>query len=130
MTAMNWPVLYPEIWLLAMACVVLLADLFVTGAERSTTFWLTQFTVGVFAALHLVYFDAGATAYGMKGLVVVDPMGHLLAFFAALAVMVTLAYARPTLAARDMMKGEFYTLTASASCSRPTTSWSSTWAWN
>ena len=83
MTAMNWPVLYPEIWLLAMACVVLLADLFVTGAERSTTFWLTQFTVGVFAALHLVYFDAGATAYGMKGLVVVDPMGHLLAFFAA-----------------------------------------------
>ena len=111
MTAMNWPVLYPEIWLLAMACVVLLADLFVTGAERSTTFWLTQFTVGVFAALHLVYFDAGATAYGMKGLVVVDPMGHLLAFFAALAVMVTLAYARPTLAARDMMKGEFYTLT-------------------
>ena len=111
MTAMNWPVLYPEIWLLAMACVVLLADLFVTGAERSTTFWLTQFTVGVFAALHLVYFDAGATAYGMKGLAVVDPMGHLLAFFAALAVMVTLAYARPTLAARDMMKGEFYTLT-------------------
>jgi len=111
MTAMNWPVLYPEIWLLAMACVVLLADLFVTDPDRRSTFWLTQFTVGVFAAMHLVYFDAGGTAYGMKGLVVVDPMGHLLAFFAALAVMVTLAYARPTLTARDMMKGEFYTLT-------------------
>ncbi|MDZ7591436.1 MAG: NADH-quinone oxidoreductase subunit NuoN [Rubrivivax sp.] len=111
MTAMNWPVLYPEIWLLAMACVVLLADLFVTDSDRRPTFWLTQFTVGVFAALHLVDFNAGGTAYGMKGLVVVDPMGHLLAFFAALAVMVTLAYARPTLTARDMMKGEFYTLT-------------------
>ena len=111
MTAMNWPVLYPEIWLLAMACVVLLADLFITDAERRPTFWLTQGTVGVYAAMHLVYLDAGTTAYGMKGLVVVDPMGHLLAFFAALAVMVTLAYARPTLAARDMMKGEFYTLT-------------------
>ncbi len=111
MTVMNWPVVTPEIWLLAMACVVLLADLFVTDAERGKTFWLTQFTVGVFAAMHLVFFNAGVTAYGMKGLVVVDPMGHLLAFFAALAVMVTLAYARPTLAARDMAKGEFYTLT-------------------
>jgi NADH-quinone oxidoreductase subunit N len=108
---MNWPVLYPEIWLLAMACVVLLADLFITDAERRPTFWLTQLTVGVYAAMHLVYLDAGTTAYGMKGLVVVDPMGHLLAFFAALAVMVTLVYARPTLAARDMLKGEFYTLT-------------------
>jgi NADH-quinone oxidoreductase subunit N len=37
-------------------------------------------------------------------------MGHLLAFFAALSVMATLAYARPTLAARDMLKGEFFTL--------------------
>jgi len=108
---MNWPVVYPEIWLLTMACVVLLADLFFTDAERRPTFWLTQFTVAVFAAGHLVHYGSGATAYGMKGLVVVDPMGHLLAFFAALSVMVTLAYARPTLAARDMMKGEFYTLT-------------------
>ena len=111
MTVMNWPVVVPEIWLLAMACVVLLADLFVSDAERRATFWLTQFTVAVFAGLHLVYYDAGSTAYGMKGLVVVDPMGHLLAIFAALAVLVTLAYARPTLAARDMAKGEFYTLT-------------------
>jgi NADH-quinone oxidoreductase subunit N len=38
-------------------------------------------------------------------------MGHLLAFFAAVAVMITLGYARPTLAARDMLKGEFFTLT-------------------
>jgi NADH-quinone oxidoreductase subunit N len=44
-------------------------------------------------------------------MVVTDPMGHLLAFFAALATMVAVAYARPTLASRDMAKGEFYTLT-------------------
>jgi NADH-quinone oxidoreductase subunit N len=42
--------------------------------------------------------------------VVVDPMGHLLAFFAAVSVMMTLAYARPTLESRDMLKGEFFTL--------------------
>lgn len=115
MTTMNWALLYPEIWLLVMACVVLLVDLFVTDPElvktRGPTFWLTQATVAVFAWLHLEGHNGGLTAYGMQGMVVVDPMGHLLAVFAALAVMMTLAYARPTLASRDMAKGEFYLLT-------------------
>jgi len=107
---MNWPVLYPEMWLLVMACAVLLADLFFTDPQRGPTFWLTQFTIGVFALLHLWSFNGGDTAYGMNGMVVTDPMGHLLAFFAAVSVMISIGYARPTLAARDMMKGEFYTL--------------------
>jgi NADH-quinone oxidoreductase subunit N len=107
---MNWPVIYPELWLLVMACVVLLADLFVTDAERRPTFWLTQLTVAVYAALHFMELDAGVTAYGMNDMVVSDPMGHLLALCGALAVMVTLAYARPTLAVRDMLKGEFFML--------------------
>jgi NADH-quinone oxidoreductase subunit N len=111
MTPMNWPVVHPEIWLLLAACAVLLADLFSSDPERRPTFWLTQASIAVFAWLHLSSYNAGSTAYGMKGMVVVDPMGHLLAFFAALSVIITLAYARPTLAARDMQKGEFYTLT-------------------
>ncbi|MBL8360655.1 MAG: NADH-quinone oxidoreductase subunit NuoN [Rubrivivax sp.] len=106
----SWSAVHPEIWLLAMACVVLLADLFVTADDRAPTFWLTQATVGVFALLHWLEYQQGATAYAMQGLVVLDPMGHLLAFFAALATMITVAYARPTLMARDMAKGEFYTL--------------------
>jgi len=110
MTAMNWPVVYTEIWLLLAACAVLLVDLFNTDPQRRPTFWLTQASVAVFAWLHLTAYQAGKTAYGMHGMVVVDPMGHLLAFCAALAIMVTLAYARPTLAARDMLKGEFFTL--------------------
>jgi NADH-quinone oxidoreductase subunit N len=111
MTAMNWPVVQPEIWLLVMACVVLLVDLFAPGEQRRNTFWLTQATVAGFAVLHLMAYQTGQTAYGMNGMVVVDPMGHLLAFFAALAVMITLGYARPTLESRDMLKGEFFLLT-------------------
>jgi NADH-quinone oxidoreductase subunit N len=106
----SWSAIHPEIWLLAMACVVLLADLFVTSDDRAPTFWLTQATVGVFALLHWLEYQQGATAYAMQGLVVLDPMGHLLAFFAALATMITVAYARPKLMALDMAKGEFYTL--------------------
>ncbi len=111
MTAMNWHVVHPEMWLLLAACVVLLVDIFSNDPERRPTFWLTQAGIAIFAALQLQSYLAGTTAYGMQGMVVVDPMGRLLAFFAALSVMATLAYARPTLAARDMLKGEFFTLT-------------------
>jgi NADH-quinone oxidoreductase subunit N len=107
---MNWPVIYPEAWLLVAACAVLLVDLYSEDVERRATFWLTQVGLAVFAALQLSDYLAGTTAYGMSGMVVIDPMGRLLAFFAALSVMVTLVYARPTLASRDMLKGEFFML--------------------
>jgi NADH-quinone oxidoreductase subunit N len=107
---MNWPVIYPELWLLVMASVVLLADLFVTDPQRRPTFWLTQLSIAGFAAIHLNHFQSGSTAYGMMGMVVSDPMGHLLAFFAAIAMMITIAYARPTLGSREMLKGEFFSL--------------------
>ena len=110
MTAMNWLVIYPEAWLLVAACAVTLVDLFVSDPGRRPTFWLTQVSIGIFAWLHLSQFNSGATAYGMMGMVVTDPMGHLLAFFAALSVMVSLAYATPTLGSREMLKGEFFTL--------------------
>jgi NADH-quinone oxidoreductase subunit N len=110
MNAMNWTVVLPEAWLVLAACAVLLIDLFSQDAERRTTYWLTQASIAVFAALLLSAVLDGGTAYGMGGQVVVDPMGRLLALFAAIAVMITLAYARPTLAARDMLKGEFFML--------------------
>ena len=110
MTAINWRVVYPELWLLVLACGVLLVDLFSNDPQRRLTFWLTQGGIAVFAFLHLQDYQAGLTAYGMNNMVVVDPMGRLLAIFAALATMVTLGYARPTLESRDMLKGEFYLL--------------------
>ena len=110
MTAMNWLVVYPEALLLLMACVVALVDLFVTDPARRPTFWLSQLSIAAVAGLHLAYFDGGATVYGMQRMMVSDPMGHLLAFFACIAVMVTIAYAQPYIASRDMLKGEFFTL--------------------
>jgi NADH-quinone oxidoreductase subunit N len=107
---MNWFVVYPEIWLLVLTCTVLLADLFVRDPQRRPTFWLTQFGVLVFTLMHLQIADSGLTQYGLGGMVVADPMGHLLAAFAGLATLVTLAYAYPTLGSRDMQRGEFYTL--------------------
>jgi NADH-quinone oxidoreductase subunit N len=106
---MNWPVVYPELLLLVMACVITLADLWVRDQRRRLTFWLTQAT---FAAVALMHFAAlgDDTTYGMQGLLVSDAMGHALAALAALAMMVTMAYAQPYLGSRDMLKGEFFTL--------------------
>ena len=109
-TAMNWSVIAPELVLLTMACVVALVDLFVTDSRRRVTFWLTQASLLVVALLHLRALDGGQSAYGMQAMFVSDPLGHLLALFATLAVMITVAYAQPYIGSREMQKGEFYTL--------------------
>jgi len=110
MTPMNWPVVYPELWLLVAACGVLLSDLGSKDPQRKLTFWLTQASIAVFVLLQWADYSAGTATYGMNHMVVVDPMGRLLAAFAGIAVMVTMGYARPTLASRDMLKGEFFML--------------------
>jgi len=110
MNDMNWLAIYPEILLLAMGCVVALVDLWVTDEQRRPTYWLTQLTLAVVAALHFCYFDAGLTTYAMQGMVVADPMGHLLAGFACVATLVTLVYARPYAGVREMLKGELFIL--------------------
>jgi NADH-quinone oxidoreductase subunit N len=110
MTAMNWLAVYPEIFLLVMACVVALADLFVTDPKRTPTHVLSLLTLVCLGAMHWVSFNEGQTYYAMNRMVVTDPMGHLLALFATIAVAVTLVYARPYAESREMLKGELYTL--------------------
>jgi NADH-quinone oxidoreductase subunit N len=107
---MNWASVAPEIVLLTMACVIALVDLFVEDEKRGPTFWLTQASLAAVALLHLVRIDNAQSVYAMQGMVVSDPLGHLLAFFATVAVMITVGYARGYIGARDMLKGEFFTL--------------------
>ncbi len=110
MNTMNWFAVSPEIVLLTMALVVAMVDLWVTHPRRTPTYLLAQASLAVVALMHLAQFDAGNTLYAMQRMVVADPMGHLLGFFATLAVMISLAYARPYAAERDMLKGELITL--------------------
>jgi NADH-quinone oxidoreductase subunit N len=101
----SWMMMYPEIVLLVMACVVTLADLFVKSPKRTATYVLTLASLGGVALLHALYADAGQTLYGFGRMVVSDPMGHWLKCFATVAVMVTLVYSRPYAADRDMLRG-------------------------
>ncbi|APW43514.1 NADH-quinone oxidoreductase subunit NuoN [Rhodoferax saidenbachensis] len=107
----SWITVYPEIILMVMACVIALMDLGVKTPQRSLTYGVTLLTLAVVAVLEANYALSGATNYGFGNMVVSDSMGNWLKCFATLATMVTLVYARPYSAQRDMLRGgELFTL--------------------
>ena len=107
----SWLAIYPEIVLLAMACVIMLVDLGVQSPRRTGTYVLTMLTLAVVAVLQGVYASSGNTFYGFGNMVVSDAMGNWLKCFATVAVMVTLVYGRPYAADRGMLRGgELFTL--------------------
>ena len=108
---LSWIAVYPEIILLVMGCVILLADLWVKSPMRTLTYVLTLITLGAVAAIEAAYAMGGQTFYGFGNMVVVDPMGSWLKCFSCLALMVSLVYGRPYAFDRDMLRGgELFTL--------------------
>ena len=108
---LSWIAVYPEIILLVMACAITLIDLGVRSRLRSVTHITTLAALAVVAVLQYLYADSGSTFYSLHNMVVSDPMGNWLKMFATLAVIVTLVYARPYAADRDMLRGgEMYSL--------------------
>jgi len=105
MNNVNWMTAYPEIFLLIMACLITLVDLWVKSPKRDLTYGLTMLTLGVVALMQAVYASTGETVYGFGHMVVSDAMGNWLKCFATLAVMTTLVYGRPYAADRKMLHG-------------------------
>ena len=102
---------YPEVILAVMACAIALLDLGVKGTLRTATYVMTLLTLGGVAVMQYFYAVGDNTIYGFGNMVVSDPMGNWLKFFAAIAMMVTLVYGRPYAAARGMLRGgEMFTL--------------------
>jgi NADH-quinone oxidoreductase subunit N len=107
----SWITVYPEIILLALACLILLVDLGVKTAGRSTTYWMTLTTLALVAGIQAEYALSGLNQYGFSKLIVSDQMGNWLKCFASLAVLVTLVYGRQYAGERDMLRGgELFTL--------------------
>jgi NADH-quinone oxidoreductase subunit N len=102
---------YPEIVLLVMACAITLLDLFDHRPGKPVAYTLSVLTLIVLAVLTANYASTGKTVYGFSGLVVSDVMANWLKCFASVALAVTFIYARPYVAARDMVRGgEWYGL--------------------
>ena len=109
---LSWIAVYPEIVLLVMTCVIILADVSVKSAGRTLTYYLTLATLAGVAGMQAVYALNGYTMYAFSNLLVSDSMGNWLKCFAAMAMFVTMVYARPYSQDRDMLRrgGELFIL--------------------
>ena len=99
----------PEIVLLGLICVVLVADLFVDADRKVITYWMS------IAALALTAWSLAATApeatvYTFSGSYVSDPLSHVLKGFAVIIVAVGFLYARDNLRQKKLLRGEFFIL--------------------
>jgi len=104
------PIVYPEIFLLLMTSVVALVGVNASDRRLGLTYWIAQISLLAFSLMHLYELQVGRALYGMQRMVVIDPLGHLLALSAGLATMITMGFARPYLKSRDLLKGEFLSL--------------------
>jgi NADH-quinone oxidoreductase subunit N len=99
----------PEIFLLSMACIILIADLFFTDKNRVFTYLLSLLTLAVTAVL-TVTLHSPEVVYTFSGSFVSDSMGDVLKVFVYLVTAVVFIYSRSYLMARNLFKGEFFVL--------------------
>jgi len=99
----------PELFLLAMVCVVLIVDLFVSDGRRIVSYALTQAALG--GCFLLTYLTASVEPVTtFSGMFVDDVMADVLKLLVYVGVMAILVYARPYLSARGLFRGEFFVL--------------------
>ena len=111
---MNWldytPVL-PEVLLLAGACAVMIADLYVKDEGRRTSVVLAQILLAL-CALATLFVDLGTRnrLVLFDGHFIVDHLANLLKIVCYLSVSAALVYSRGYLEERRLLRGEFISL--------------------
>ncbi len=101
----------PEIFLLAMSMLILLADAFWGGGRRALAYGLSLATLAVLFILTFLQWTAGVFGETFFGLFVSDPLALVLKLASYIAVAVTLIYGREYIQSRDMLRGgELYVL--------------------
>jgi NADH-quinone oxidoreductase subunit N len=99
----------PEIVLLTLLSVVLVADLFVSDERRVVTFWLSLGTLLV-TALTLVATAPETSILLFDGSYISDSLSQILKLASVILVGVSFVYARDYLQQNQLLKGEFYIL--------------------
>jgi NADH-quinone oxidoreductase subunit N len=107
--AAEFGMLAPEIFVLSMACIILVLDLFLSDRERFITYWLTQLTL-VFAAVITFSISNGQTETAFFGTFIADPMSVVLKVFIYIVTAIAFLYSRHYLELRGLFKGEYYVL--------------------
>lgn len=103
-----WPAL-PEMVLLGLICVVLIADLFITDERRVITYWISMAAIVVVIGAVLIS-QPLSRQVTFSGSYVADMLGTVLKFASALCLGLVFIYSRGYLMANNLRKGEFYLL--------------------
>ena len=109
---MNWTTYIaaaPEMTVLGLICVVLVADLFVDDEHRVVTFWMSMAALGI-TLWSLLATAPDARIVIFSGSYVSDPLSQVLKIAATGFVAISFLYARDYLRANDIHKGEYYVL--------------------
>ena len=99
----------PEVFVLTMAMVILLGDLFIGARSRFVIYVMSQSTL-LGAAMITVATHTPAVGYAFGGMFVDDPLSDVLKLMTYLATSVVLVYSRTYIAERGMFRGEFFVL--------------------
>src|SRR3569832_2422598 len=99
----------PEIFVLTMACVILVVDLFLSDRSRVITYLMSLATL-VGAALLTYSLHSEQPVLSFSDSFISDGMSDVLKFFIYLLTAVVFIYSRQYLIERQLFKGEFYTL--------------------
>ncbi|MGD8690754.1 MAG: NADH:ubiquinone oxidoreductase subunit N, partial [Gammaproteobacteria bacterium] len=83
----------PEIFVLGMACIILVLDLFLSDRQRVVTYW-SSLTTLLGAALLTWRMAAPDTVYTFNGMFVADPLANALKMITYLVMAVVFLYSR------------------------------------
>jgi len=109
MNAIDYISAAPEMTLLGLICVVLIADLFVEDEKRVVTFWLSMISLAVTMWVLFATAPSEPTVV-FYGAYVSDALSQAMKIAVVGFVAVGFLYARDYLRANDIHKGEFYVL--------------------
>jgi NADH-quinone oxidoreductase subunit N len=106
---LNLVAAYPEIFVLTAACVILLADLFISDKQRIVTYMLSMLAL-VGAAWVTSRYGVTERTVTFHGSYVADAMGNVLKLSAYGATALSFLYSREYLIRRGLFKGEYFVL--------------------
>ena len=105
----NFMLAMPEIFVLGMACFILILDLFLSERSRVVTYLLTQATlVGAFLLSLSLYSETKELTFSDS--FILDPMASVLKMAVYAAAFTVFLYSRGYLRERGMFRGEFFVL--------------------
>lgn len=103
----------PEFWVLIMACVIMLADLFIREERRGIIHMLAMLTLvfaGIITLRHTYLVDGVRAVTAFKGAFIRDPMGDVLKVFSFVTMALIFTYAKYYLRSFNLFRSDFYTL--------------------